>query len=57
MNKQAKPFLKNAVILTVALGVVILFMEEWGVAQILIVLLVGLLATGQWLLWLYMKKH
>ena len=57
MNKQAKPFLKNAVILTVALGVVILFMEEWGVAQILIVLFVGLLATGQWLLWLYMKKH
>lgn len=50
MNKNKKSFLRNAVILTAALAVVILFMDEWGVAQILITVLVAMLAAGQWLL-------
>ncbi len=56
MKNSAKPFLKNAVLLTVILGVIIFFMPEWGAAQVIIVLLVALLAGGQWALWLYMKK-
>ena len=56
MRNQAKPFLKNAVLLTVILGVIIFFMPEWGVPQIIIVLLVALLAGGQWALWAYMRK-
>ena len=50
MNKNRKAFLRNAVILTAALAVVILFMEEWGTARILITALVAMLAAGQWLL-------
>jgi MFS superfamily sulfate permease-like transporter len=56
MRNQAKPFLKNAVLLTIILGVIIFFMPEWGVAQIIIVLLVALLTGGQWALWAYMRK-
>lgn len=56
MKNQAKPFLKNAVLLTIILGVIIFFMPEWGVAQVIIVLLVALLAGGQWALWAYMRK-
>ena len=48
MNKNKKSFLRNAVILTAALAVVILFMDEWGAAQILITVLVAMLAAGQW---------
>ena len=56
MKNSAKPFFKNALILTAVLVVVIIFMPEWGVAQIFIVLLVALLAAGQWALWVYMKR-
>ena len=56
MRNQAKPFLKNAVLLTAILGVIIFFMPEWGAAQVIIVLLVALLAGGQWALWAYMRK-
>lgn len=56
MKNNAKPFLKNAVLLTVILGIIIFFMPEWGVAQVIIVLLVALLAGGQWALWVYMRK-
>ncbi len=56
MKNNAKPFLKNAVLLTVILGIIIFFMPEWGVAQVIIVLLVALLAGGQWALWAYMRK-
>ena len=45
MKNNAKPFLKNAVLLTVILGIIIFFMPEWGVAQVTIVLLVALLAV------------
>ena len=56
MKNNAKPFLKNAVLLTVILGIIIFFMPEWGVAQVIIVLFVALLAGGQWALWIYMRK-
>lgn len=56
MNKNAKSFLRNAVLLTVALAVIVIFMREWGVAQIIIVILVAGLAGMQWFLYFYMKK-
>ena len=57
MRNQAKPFLRNAVILTIALVIVGLMMNSWGVVQILIMVLLAVLTAGQWLLYFYMKKH
>ena len=56
MKNQAKPFLKNALILTAALVLIVVCMREWGAAQILIVVLVAELAGAQWALWVYMRK-
>lgn len=56
MNSNAKSFLRNAILLTIALIVIALFMREWGAAQIIIVLLVAGLAGMQWFLFFYMKK-
>ncbi len=56
MNSNAKSFLRNAILLTIALVVIALFMREWGAAQIIIVLLVAGLAGMQWFLFFYMKK-
>ncbi len=56
MRNNAKPFLRNALLLTFILGVIIFFMPEWGVAEVIIVLLVALLVGGQWALWLYIRK-
>ena len=57
MRNQAKPFLRNAVILTIALVIVGLMMNSWGVVQILIMVLLAVLTAGQWLLYFYMRKH
>ncbi len=57
MNKKnSRAFLRSALILTAALAVIIIFMNEWGLAQILITALVAVLAGAQWALWLYIKK-
>lgn len=56
MNKNEKAFLRSAVILTLALLVIIFFMPEWGVMQVVIVLLVALLAGAQWALFVYIKR-
>lgn len=57
MNKQQKSFLRNAILLTLALVVIVLFMESWGAAQIIVTALVALLAAGQWALFIYIKKQ
>lgn len=57
MNKNDKAFLRNAVVLTLALLAIILFMPEWGAMQVVIVLLVAILAAAQWGLFVYIKKH
>ncbi len=57
MNKNEKSFLRNAVILTLALLAIILFMPEWGAMQVVIVLLVAILAGAQWALFAYIKKN
>lgn len=57
MNSNAKSFLRNAILLTIALVVIVIFMREWGAAQIIIVLLVAGLAGMQWFLFFYMKKR
>ena len=56
MNKNEKTFLRSAVILTLALLVIIFFMPEWGVMQVVIVLLVAILAGAQWALFVYIKR-
>lgn len=57
MKNSAKPFLRNAVILTAAAVLIPLMMNEWGAAQVIITVLLALLAAGQWALFLYLKKH
>ena len=57
MNKQQKSFLRNAILLTLALAVIVLFMESWGATQIIVTALVALLAAGQWALFIYIKKQ
>lgn len=56
MNKNANIFLRSAVILTLALLLIVFCMREWGAAQIIIVILVAVLAAGQWGLFFYIKK-
>lgn len=57
MNKNSKGFLRNAIIISLATVFLIIFMGEWGAAQVIIVLLMALLSAGQWALFLYMKKQ
>lgn len=54
--KNAKGFLRSAIILTAALVVICVFMPEWGVMQIIVVLLVTMLAGFQWFLFFYIKN-
>ncbi|MBD5128587.1 MAG: hypothetical protein HDT43_01465 [Ruminococcaceae bacterium] len=54
--KNAKSFLRSAIILTLALVIICVFMPEWGVMQIIIVLLVALLTGFQWVLFFYIKN-
>ena len=57
MNRNSKVFLRNAVILSLATVIVILLMNSWGVAQVIISVLLALLSAGQWGLYFYMKKR
>ena len=57
MNRNSKGFLRNAVILTLATVIVILLMNSWGPAQVIISVLLALLSAGQWGLFIYMRKH
>lgn len=57
MRNQAKPFLRNAVIMTIAAVLIALLMNSWGAVQVIIVILVALLAAGQWALYFYMRKR
>ncbi len=57
MNRNSKVFLRNAVILTLATVIIILLMNSWGPAQVIISVLLALLAAGQWALFAYMRKH
>lgn len=54
--KKSKAFLKPAVILTLALAVICVFMPEWGAAQIIVVVLVALLAGFQWFLFFFTRN-
>ena len=57
MNRNSKVFLRNAVILTLATVIVILLMNSWGPAQVIISVLLALLSAGQWGLFIYMRNH
>ena len=50
-----KSFLRNAIILTLALIMLCVLMPEWGAAQIIVVVLMALLAGFQWVLYLFMR--
>lgn len=56
MRNNAKPFLRNALIITAATILVAVLMNDWGVAQVMIIILLALISAGQWALFLYMKK-
>lgn len=58
MKKQGsnKSFLRNAVILTIALVMLCVLMPEWGAAQVAVVVLMSLLAGFQWFLYFFMKR-
>ena len=57
MNRNSKVFLRNAVILSLATVIVILLMNSWGVAQVIIAVMLVLLSAGQWGLFFYMRKR
>lgn len=50
-----KSFLRNAIILTLALVMLCILMPEWGAAQFIVVVLMALLAGFQWVLYFFMK--
>lgn len=50
-----KSFMRNGIILTLALVMLCVLMPEWGAAQVIVVILVALLAGFQWLLYFFMK--
>ena len=51
-----KSFLRNAIVLTLALVMLCVLMPEWGAAQVIVVILVALLAGFQWVLFFFMRK-
>ena len=53
---NSKSFLRNAVVLSLALVMLCVLMPQWGAAQVIVVSLVALLAGFQWLLFFYMRK-
>lgn len=56
MRNNAKPFLRNALIITAATILVAVLMNNWGAAQFIIIILLALISAGQWALFLYMRK-
>lgn len=56
MRKNAKPFLRNAVILTAATVLIGILMNQWGAAQIMIMILLAALSAAQWVLFFYMRR-
>lgn len=56
MRKDAKPFLRNAVILTAATALIGILMNQWGAAQIMIIILLAVLSAAQWALFFYMRR-
>ncbi len=52
-----RSFLRNGVILTLALIMLCVLMPEWGAAQVIVIVLVALLAGFQWFLYFFMSKQ
>lgn len=50
-----KSFMRNGIVLTLALVMLCVLMPQWGAAQVIVIILVALLAGFQWLLYFYMK--
>ena len=50
-----KSFLRNAIILTLALVMLCVLMPEWGAAQVIVVILMTVLAGFQWFLYFFMR--
>lgn len=55
--KNNKAFLRSAVILTVITVMVILFIPEWNVGSVLVIVLLSILTGFQWFLLLWLRKH
>lgn len=52
---NSKSFLRNAIILTLALAMLCILMPEWGAAQVIVIILVAVLAGFQWFLYFFMR--
>ena len=50
-----KSFLRNAIILSLALVMLCILMPEWGAAQVIVVVLMVFLAGFQWFLYFFMR--
>lgn len=50
-----KSFMRNGIVLTLALVMLCVLMPEWGAAQVTVIVLLALLAGFQWFLYFYMK--
>ena len=50
-----KSFLRNAIILSLALVMLCVLMPEWGAAQVIVVVLMTFLAGFQWFLYFFMR--
>lgn len=56
MKRDAKPFLRNALLITAATVIIALLMNEWGAAQIIIIALLAVISAGQWAMFIFMRK-
>lgn len=52
---NSKSFLRNAIVLTLALAMLCVLMPEWGAAQVIVIILVAVLAGFQWFLYFFMR--
>ena len=50
-----KSFLRNGIILSLAIVMLCILMPEWGVAQVIVIVLLAILDAFQWVLFFYMR--
>lgn len=56
VNPSVKRFLTNAILLTLATVLVSVFMPSWGIPQIIVVILMGIISTFQWFIVFFFSK-
>ena len=51
-----KSFLRNGIILSLAIVMLCILMPEWGAAQVIVIVLLAILDAFQWVLFFYMRR-